>query len=1274
MANIKKSFNFRDGIQVDEDNLLVTRTGLVGIGTTVPKEALDVIGNVVISGVTSSVFTQTGLLTVTTLNPTEIIGAGVSIQSGIITNPSMDNTGIVTYYGDGRYLQGLPTSQWEDTDAGFDVLSIFNTGGTVGIATTNPQSTLQVGNNPLVSQTGVGIASAGNITASGTITANTFSGSLTGNVTGDLTGNVTGNVTGNLTGNVTGNVTGNADSATVLETARNIAGVPFDGSADITLPGVNSSGTQNTSGTASNLSGSPNITVSGIDLNGNLDVSGTTTLTGIIEGTAGENKIPSLYANIPSLPSASTYHGMFAHVHATARGYFSHAGGWYELVNKETNGVVGTGTETYSIGSLSVGTNSPANDVHIRKAGNTELQITSDTGTAGITVGRESGVNNTNNAEIRYGADSSGATYSTAQSLDIINYGTDNFNYHLSANNASAVQGNFYWHKGINSSVLMTLTNAGLLGVKKSNPAKELDVEGAGKFSGDLEVGNDLTVDGTVTATDIIGQLAGDVTGTLTGNVNTVSNIGISTLNHLRVVGVATVGQRLDVQQILNIQSSGGQFPLNMNTGDNSFFVNATGGVGIRTTSSLANVTINASQANASIAAVAVGATIFKSSVDFADAGTVTTRFMLPPKISNTQRSNLSGVIAGGLIFNTSSNKLEFYDGSNWTALEANSGGGEVNQNAFSNIAVSGQTTVEADAASDTVTFVAGSNMTITTNATGDEITFASSGGGGGSGISDIVEDTTPQLGGDLSTNNFNILVQNEKEIRLFEDSNNGSNYVALKAPASLTSDITLTLPDQVYGGSVLTTNAAGVLSFQEEQLRITGFGIDVVSQVDVHANYSSVSNSYSGAGSIKFGNTLILLDGSLGDLRVRTPYGGGGSYSTSWIFGGHEGTNLSGCSLKSSQTITAPTLSLTRWYSGSANAVHEFKVSVASKGTNHRYNNPLVGSSSGYRLQNENGNIEEAPFLILCPGTTYRFNQSDSSNSGHPLRFYLEADKTTPYTTNVTTVGTAGVSGAYTEIAVTDDTPSILHYQCSVHPYMGNAVSTNSNTVNADRITDGTISDARFPAVLPAISGANLTNLPISDRISQDNSVVQVVDSGSTGFVKIDLENTERLRVASLGQIGLSGQNYGNAGEVITSQGSSSSPTWASPHRQIQDLQGTTSQINDDAYTELNITGYKAYSLFKIETSHESWVRVYVDDASRDADTTRSEGQDPAAGSGLIAEVRTSGAQTVLVTPGAFGFNNDNPRTNNIYLSVVNRSGSPQAITVTLTAIQIGE
>ena len=95
-----------------------------------------------------------------------------------------------------------------------------------------------------------------------------------------------------------------------------------------------------------------------IHANSHLRVSGISTFNGLIdangliEATAGQNKIPSLYSNYSDLPSASTYHGMFAHVHATGRGYFAHANGWFELVNKETTGIVGTGTERYDIGYL----------------------------------------------------------------------------------------------------------------------------------------------------------------------------------------------------------------------------------------------------------------------------------------------------------------------------------------------------------------------------------------------------------------------------------------------------------------------------------------------------------------------------------------------------------------------------------------------------------------------------------------------------------------------------------------------------------------------------------------------------------------------------------------------------------------------------------------------------------------------------------------------------------------------------------------------------------
>jgi len=68
-----------------------------------------------------------------------------------------------------------------------------------------------------------------------------------------ITVNVTGNVTGNVSG-TSGSTTGNAATATALETARNIGGVSFDGTGNIDLPGVNSAGNQNTSGTAAGLS------------------------------------------------------------------------------------------------------------------------------------------------------------------------------------------------------------------------------------------------------------------------------------------------------------------------------------------------------------------------------------------------------------------------------------------------------------------------------------------------------------------------------------------------------------------------------------------------------------------------------------------------------------------------------------------------------------------------------------------------------------------------------------------------------------------------------------------------------------------------------------------------------------------------------------------------------------------------------------------------------------------------------------------------------------
>ena len=169
----------------------------------------------------------------------------------------------------------------------------------VGIATTNPQYTLDV--HGVLKYNHLNVIGIATITG---VLVGDLTGHLTGNVIGDLTGNVTGNsdtatsleTARNIGGvlfdgtedidlpgvNITGNqdITANADTATALQTARNIGGVSFDGSADIDLPGVNIVGDQNTTGTAANLSGTPDISINDLTASGNVSVSGDLSVTG----------------------------------------------------------------------------------------------------------------------------------------------------------------------------------------------------------------------------------------------------------------------------------------------------------------------------------------------------------------------------------------------------------------------------------------------------------------------------------------------------------------------------------------------------------------------------------------------------------------------------------------------------------------------------------------------------------------------------------------------------------------------------------------------------------------------------------------------------------------------------------------------------------------------------------------------------------------------------------------------------------------------------------
>ena len=137
MADIRKTFNFRDGVQVD-DEVLVVRGNRVGLGTTSPDQLLDVRGNANITGVTSTVnFNVTG---VGTFNQ-------VKVGSNIILDATSGVMTATTFKGDGASLTNIPTSQWTNVNQSGGVTSIYND-GSVGVGTTNPANPFQVGGDP----------------------------------------------------------------------------------------------------------------------------------------------------------------------------------------------------------------------------------------------------------------------------------------------------------------------------------------------------------------------------------------------------------------------------------------------------------------------------------------------------------------------------------------------------------------------------------------------------------------------------------------------------------------------------------------------------------------------------------------------------------------------------------------------------------------------------------------------------------------------------------------------------------------------------------------------------------------------------------------------------------------------------------------------------------------------------------------------------------------------------------------------------------------------
>ena len=596
MANIRKSFNLRNGVQVDEDNLFVNSLGNVGLGTTVPSETLDVRGNIKAVGVVTAIgafisggLESTGVSTFT---------GNVHVGSAITMYPSSGIISATSFRGDGASLLNIPTSQWTDVDPTLNIVSIYNT-GSVGIATTLPKFTLQVGGNSDLSnfQNGVGINSSGNMVVTGIITAGILKGEGS-----DITALNATNIKSGIVSN------------SYLQ-----AGYEFSGIL-----------------TASQFKGNVLGDVVGF-------------------ATTARDLVDGLDLSFGSFTSDNAQVGIL-----TVTG---------SIVTPGDNAPIG------------VGTTAPQSDLHVKKAGISSVQVSSDTNESVITISR--GLDQQGPAgAFRYGNINAAFPYSEASDLDIINYSTGSINNYLHAGAAGINTGGFFWLRGKNIDQLMTLTYDKKLGIGVTAPVNNLHVVGTSTVTSNAFIGNNLTVKNDVTVagdmsvTGSYGLVESDITGlniSATTKHSKVKNLDIDA--NLKVVGVTTISGFVAVGNTFSAGISNGHptrgFGIN---------VDLNNAVAIGTDAPFNDVglvDLDVRHGKAVFAGVGVGTTALKSAIDFRFAGRnhadvvnkaedVNRMYMYPPVVSTAERGNLVGMEQGAVVYDSDLDTICFYNGSAW--------------------------------------------------------------------------------------------------------------------------------------------------------------------------------------------------------------------------------------------------------------------------------------------------------------------------------------------------------------------------------------------------------------------------------------------------------------------------------------------------------------------------------------------------------------------------------------------------------------------------------
>ena len=728
-----------------------------------------------------------------------------------------------------------------------------------------------------------------------------------------------------------------------------------------------------------------------------------------------------------------------------------------------------------------------------------------------------------------------------------------------------------------------------------------------------------------------IGSLALDEnyfkTIAVAGQANIVADTGTDTLTIAASTGIAlTTNAGTDTLTIANI----------------GVLTNA-GGTGITVSGASGNVTINNAGVLSTIAGYGISVSGATGNITIANTGIVSV--ITDPGSGISLDTSVPGTVR---ITNAAPS---------------------VPQNIFQTVAVSGQSNVVAETTSDTLTFVNGTGVSITTNASADSITFTNSGvtsfavsGVGLNASAATGSITLSNTGVTAISAGDGISINQSTGTVVVTNTRFGFTSIAVGGQSSVLADNSTDTLVLVAGeGIQLTTNAVSdSITFDVTYLKgsvfsdastmvingATGTVVGPVATSSLRTDESQLRLGYQ-AGLTNQGSSGIAIG-----YRAGKDSQGQGAISIgddSGLTGqGYRAVAIGFVAATSNQGPGAIAIG-----DGTAQANQgggAIAIGSLAGSTNQGASSIAIGYQAGATTTTANSIILNASGSTLDSAAAGFYVAPIREVTGPQVVYYNPSNKEVTWgPVPAGGVGGGGTSNYEFSVAGDDSTMRTIFSGETLRFAGAGGITTTTDGEGKVTITGPALASVATTGAYSSLSG-----LPTIPAAYSATSIDALSDVDTTTSAPT---NGQTLVWSSSGGKWLPGTISGGGGGTLAARAA---------------VAATTASLANTATGNLTIVGYKGYMLYKIQTSAAAWVRIYTDTTSRTADATRLEGADPTPGSGVVAEVITTGAQTILISPGALGFSNETVPDTNIQLAVTNKSGGTTTITVTLTAVQL--